>query len=201
MIQAFWATYAAVLAAEIVGDKFFYTTDILATRYRTAPMVFGIAIAFMAKMGIAVAIGDIIANLPRVLIALVTAAGAVWIGTKFWNESEPTRESRKEHSNSEAAVVSCASVLFSEWADLGQLTAATMAAQFHAPVFVWMGAVAAMMTKAVLAVAIGAELSGWLRRRVPAYVVRYGGLTLLLLLGGLSVAETLLRGDGLGRLE
>ena len=38
MSEAFWLTYIAVLAAEVVGDTFLYTTGILATRYRATPM-------------------------------------------------------------------------------------------------------------------------------------------------------------------
>ena len=51
MIEAFGVTYLAVLVAEIVGDKFLYTTGILATRYRPTPMMLGLALAFMVKMG------------------------------------------------------------------------------------------------------------------------------------------------------
>jgi putative Ca2+/H+ antiporter (TMEM165/GDT1 family) len=191
MVHAFWAAYVAVFAAEILGDKFLYTTGILATRYRTPPMMIGIAVAFMAKMGVAVVVGEAIAGLPRWLIAGITAVGALWIGVKFWSGPEAVRENPRAHSSSEAAMVSCASVLFSEWADLGQLTAAAMAAQFRAPVTVWAGAVAAMMTKALLVATIGAELRIWLRRHVPEPVARYAGLTLLALLGGLSVVEAL----------
>jgi putative Ca2+/H+ antiporter (TMEM165/GDT1 family) len=38
MIEAFGVTYLAVLAAEVVGDKFLFTTGILATRYRPTPL-------------------------------------------------------------------------------------------------------------------------------------------------------------------
>src|ERR1035438_5302246 len=51
MFAILLATYVAVFAAEIVGDKLLYTTGVLATRYRTAPIMIGMAIAFMLKMG------------------------------------------------------------------------------------------------------------------------------------------------------
>jgi putative Ca2+/H+ antiporter (TMEM165/GDT1 family) len=192
MVHVFWAAYVAVFAAEILGDKFLYTTGILATRYRTPPMMLGIGVAFMAKMGLAVVIGETIAGLSRWLVAGVTAVGVLWIAATFWRGQEEARESAQPRTNSEAAMVSCASVLFSEWADLGQLTAAAMAAQLGAPVVVWAGAVAAMMTKALLVATIGAELRVWLRRHVPEPVARYGALTLLVLFGCFSVAEALL---------
>jgi putative Ca2+/H+ antiporter (TMEM165/GDT1 family) len=89
MLHAFWATYAAVFAAEILGDKFLYTPGILSTRYRTPPMLIGIVIAFMAKMGVAVAIGDALAGLPRVLLGAVTAPGIIWIALTFWRSLGP----------------------------------------------------------------------------------------------------------------
>ena len=59
-----FATYGAVFIAEIVGDKLLYTTGILATRYRPLPIMFGMGIAFMAKMAVAVLLGKAISTLP-----------------------------------------------------------------------------------------------------------------------------------------
>ncbi|MEI9973918.1 MAG: hypothetical protein WDO73_18820 [Ignavibacteriota bacterium] len=44
-----------VFMAEIVGDKLLYTTGLLATRYKTLPILCGMAVAFMLKMAVAVA--------------------------------------------------------------------------------------------------------------------------------------------------
>ncbi len=192
-IQALVATYAAVLVAEIAGDKLLYTTGVLATRFRPAPMMCGIALALMAKMGAAVVIGDAVGALPRAPLAAVTAAGFVWMASKLWREAGRGETSRSAQGGVRAAFVSFASVFFAEWADLGQLTAAAMAAQFRAPVVVWTGAVLAMTTKTAVAVTLGARLRHWLRRRVPHPVLRYGGVGALLLIGVLAVAETLLR--------
>ena len=62
MLPVLFATYGAVFVAEIVGDKLLYTTGVLATRYRTAPILFGMAIAFMAKMAVAVLVGKAIST-------------------------------------------------------------------------------------------------------------------------------------------
>ena len=43
-----------MFVAEIVGDKLLYTTGVLAARYRALPIMFGMAMAFMAKMAVAV---------------------------------------------------------------------------------------------------------------------------------------------------
>jgi putative Ca2+/H+ antiporter (TMEM165/GDT1 family) len=191
MLHAFWVTYAAVFAAEILGDKFLYTTGILSTRYRTSPMMIGIAVAFMAKMAVAVAIGDALATVPRLVIAVVTMAGMIGIAFRFWRNSEPHQASPSAHSNSEAAMISCASVIFSEWADLGQMTAAAMAVQLRAPVVVWAGAVSAMVTKGLLIAVAGSRLRGSLSGRVPQSLLRYARVSLLVMLAVLSVIETL----------
>src|SRR5262249_59507953 len=54
LIVIFFATFGAVFIAEIVGDKLLYTTGVLAARYRTWPIMLGMASAFMPKMGVAV---------------------------------------------------------------------------------------------------------------------------------------------------
>jgi len=68
MLAVFLATYGAVFVAEIVGDKLLYTTGVLATRYRTLPILCGMVVAFMAKMGVAVAVGKAISRLPPALL-------------------------------------------------------------------------------------------------------------------------------------
>ncbi len=70
MIAILLATYGAVFVAEIVGDKLLYTTGVLATRYRTIPVMIGMLIAFMAKMAVAVAVGSAISRLPPLLVAV-----------------------------------------------------------------------------------------------------------------------------------
>ncbi|MGC2658182.1 MAG: TMEM165/GDT1 family protein, partial [Bryobacteraceae bacterium] len=86
MISIFFATYAAVFIAEIVGDKLLYTTGVLATRYRTASVVIGMLIAFMAKMAVAVAIGSAIAKLPPLLVAAVTSLSFIGVAIALWRK-------------------------------------------------------------------------------------------------------------------
>ena len=73
MIPVLFATYAAVFVAEIVGDKLLYTTGVLATRYRTVPIMIGMLIAFMAKMAVAVVVGNAISKLPPLAVAALTS--------------------------------------------------------------------------------------------------------------------------------
>lgn len=191
MIEAFAITYTAVLASEVAGDKLLYTTGILATRYRATPMMAGITLAFMVKMGAAVLVGDALARLPRPLLAGIAAAGVVIVAARFWHDTKQSEAGRKQVGTADALVMSCASVLLSEWADLGQLTAAAMAARFNSPVAVWLGAVAAMMTKGVAAATLGARIRSRFHRHFTRPRLAYLSLALLLFIGALSVAETL----------
>jgi len=194
MVSIFLLSYAAVFVAEIVGDKLLYTTGVLATRYRTLPVMIGMVIAFMAKMGVAVAVGKAIRNLPPLLVAGVTSISFIGVAIALWRKPVERTESRREHTASKAAMVSFATIFLSEWGDVGQITAATMAADRGFPVIVWLGAVSAMATKGALAASIGAGVRGWIQAHIPPKIIRYGGVGLLLLLGALSVIETLTEG-------
>jgi putative Ca2+/H+ antiporter (TMEM165/GDT1 family) len=194
MISIFLATYAAVFIAEIVGDKLLYTTGVLATRYRTAAVLIGMLIAFMAKMAVAVAVGSAIAKLPPWLVAAVTSASFVGVAIALWRKPVGVEKKEKDQRYAKGALVAFAAIFFSEWSDVGQITAAAMAARFGAPLLVWAGAVAAMATKGALAASIGAGVRQWIATRVQPQVIRWVGVCALLLLGILSVVETLTEG-------
>ena len=194
MIAVLIATFGAVFVAEIVGDKLLYTTGVLTTRYRTAPIIIGMLIAFMAKMAVAVAVGSAISRLPRLLVAALTSVSFIGVAIALWRKPAQSTEVEKNHRASRAAAVSFAAIFFSEWGDVGQITAATMAARFGSPLLVWIGAVAAMATKGALAASIGAGVRQWIATRIPPKIVRYAGVSALLVLGLLSVLETLTTG-------
>jgi Ca2+/H+ antiporter, TMEM165/GDT1 family len=188
MAQLFLAAFAGVFAAEVLGDKLLYTTGTLATRYRTAPMMGGIALAFMVKMGVAVVVGQALTTLPTALLAGVTAAAFCGIAWRFW-KGTPATDATPSQSNSEAAVVSFASVLLIEWGDIGQLTAANLVVQLGNPVIVWCAAVAAMSAKAAIAALVGDRIRRWIGGWASQRVVRVLGLVVVVVLGALSVME------------
>jgi len=196
MLTLLFKAYGAVFAAEIVGDKLLYTTGILATRYRTAPIIIGMAIAFMLKMAVAVMAGQFIQHLKPQYVAALTAVSFIGVAIAVWRKPMERRATEeKDERVAKAAAISFATIFFSEWGDAGQIMAATVAAEAGAaPLIVWTGAVAAMATKGALAASIGAGVRGWIQAHVPPNVIRYGGVAILLLLGVLSVWETLEEG-------
>jgi hypothetical protein len=171
------------LRAEIVGDKLLYTTGVR-DRYRTTP----------------------------ILLVWPPLSWRRW-RSRFWWERrsqgrrrcgrhhhhqffaiafalwrKPDRkEAKKEYPSSRAAMVSFAAIFFSEWGDVGQVTAATMAARFGSPWLVWAGAVGAMVTKGALAAYAGAGVREWIQNHFSPKTVRYAAVGMLLLriaLGG-----------------
>jgi putative Ca2+/H+ antiporter (TMEM165/GDT1 family) len=204
MFAILFATYIAVFVAEIVGDKLLYTTGVLATRYRTTPIVIGITVAFMAKMAVAVLLGKAIATfLPRPVVAALTAINFCAIAYVLWRKPDKrdVNKKKEDYPASRAALVSFAAVFFSEWGDVGQITAANMAAQYNGwPVAVWLGAVGAMVTKGALAASIGASVRQWIQSHLSPKTIRYAAVGLLLLLGILSVVETLTEDHEVARL-
>jgi putative Ca2+/H+ antiporter (TMEM165/GDT1 family) len=191
MLPVFFATYVAVFMAEIVGDKLLYTTGLLAARYKTLPILCGMAMAFVLKMGVAVEVGHLIATLPKWLVASITAVNFFAIAVVVWRKKDKREVSEKNYPGYRAALVAFSAIFFSEWGDVGQVTAATMAARFNSPLAVWLGAVAAMVTKGTLASFIGGGVRGWIQAHFEPRTLRYAATVLLLVLGVFSVWEIL----------
>jgi Ca2+/H+ antiporter, TMEM165/GDT1 family len=195
MLTVFFAVFAAVFLAEIVGDKLLYTTGVLAARYRTMPIMLGMALAFMLKMGVAVLVGEQIGKLPPILVASITMLSFIGVAIALWRKDVQRSTGQRDTGVSKAMMVSFAAIFFSEWGDVGQITAAAMAvAHPTVPWLVWFGAVSAMVTKGILAATLGAGIRQWVLDRVPPKIIRYVGVTALLVLGILSVVETLTEG-------
>src|SRR5438046_3530062 len=99
-----FATYGAVFIAEIVGDKLLYTTGILATRYRTLPIMLGMGVAFMTKMAVAVLLGKAISTLPPLLVAAITAINFFAIAYALWRKPDKREPKAREYPASHAAM-------------------------------------------------------------------------------------------------
>lgn len=183
MLTPLVAAFVAVFLAEIIGDRSMYAISSLAARFGIVRVAFGISIAFSMKMGVAVLAEQTLRDLPRPLVAALSATTFFTTALLLVLKGRRKREAKREEAPfRRAATVSFATIFFTEWADIGQLTAASLAAQFGAPMLVWMGATAAMLTKGAIALAIGAGL----RDRIPAEALRYAACTMCVVLGVLA---------------
>jgi putative Ca2+/H+ antiporter (TMEM165/GDT1 family) len=194
MFGLFLATYAAVFLAEIVGDKLLYTTGVLATRYRATPIMIGVTIAFMAKMAVAVLVGEWVSHLAPALVATLTALSFLGVAITLWRKPVTRTDAPEREGGSRATAVSFATVFFSEWGDVGQITAAGIAALHPSLFVVWLGAVSAMVTKGILAASIGAGVRRWIQDHLSPKTIRIAGAAALIILAVFSVIETLTEG-------
>src|ERR1700704_1712669 len=122
MIPVLLATFGAVFVAEIAGDKMLYTTGVLATRYRVAPVMFGLALACMGKMGVAVMVGKAVSQLPPWLIAIVSSLSFLSVAIALWRKPIARAGAVERQQSSKAAIVTFTAIFFSEWGDIGQIT-------------------------------------------------------------------------------
>jgi putative Ca2+/H+ antiporter (TMEM165/GDT1 family) len=180
--------YGSVFLTELLGDKSIYTISSLAARFRAAPVFCGLAAAFMLKMLAAVLAGQALAKLPSRPLAFLSVATFFTTALVLWFKKVGGEKQDESRAAPRAIAVSFASVFFTEWGDVGQITAAMLAARYQAPSAVWVGASLALITKGTLAMALGAGL----RRRVPVNVLRYAAVSLCLIIGLTSFVQLVL---------
>ena len=97
LMSVLLTTYGGVFLAEIVGDKLLYTSGVLATRYRWVAIVCGMALAFMAKMSVAVAVGVLIGKLlPLWLVASLTGVSFLGVAITMWRKPDVRKPKEKD---------------------------------------------------------------------------------------------------------
>jgi putative Ca2+/H+ antiporter (TMEM165/GDT1 family) len=178
------ATYGTILVSELVGDKSIYTISSLGMRFRPLYVFCGFTAAFMIKMLVAVLLGQMIAELPTSVLSLTSAATFFLTALVIWSKKTSDGAARREHEDyfRRVALISFAAIFFSEWADIGQIMAATLTARYRLPFIVWLGATLALVTKGLLALTLGRGL----RKCVPLHVLRPVSVGLCLIMGLIS---------------
>jgi putative Ca2+/H+ antiporter (TMEM165/GDT1 family) len=184
MISLFLMAYGVILLTEMLGDKTLYTAGTLVMRYRPAPVLCGAAVAFMGKMLAAVLLSQAIADLPAPLVAGLSAAVLFALALLTWLRKPEEQPAVRAESQGwfRTAAISFGAIFFTEWGDVGQITAATLAVRYRAPATIWLAATLALVTKSVLAISLGVFVRG----RVPLRTLRYVALCMYLAMGILS---------------
>jgi Ca2+/H+ antiporter, TMEM165/GDT1 family len=170
MLSLLLTVFAAVFVAELIGDKTLYTVGALTARHRTVPVFVGSALAASAKMFVAVMAGRLVASLPPLILSIISAVTFLGMAIAIWFK-KPEDESKEPVPGQrfwKTAALAFAAIFFTEWADVGQITVAVLAAQRGAPFIVWLGASLAMLTKIVLSATVGLGLRRW----VPVRALR-----------------------------
>lgn len=161
-VSIFLAAYGAVLLTELIGDRSLYTIGTLSARFGAVPVFWGISVAFMLKMLAAVLFGRVIGLLPQLVVRGVGAttllAAALAVHRRGADEA-PSED--RASAVTQPALVAFGAIFLTEWADPGQLTAATLSARYADPVTVWVASTAALITKGTLAIVLGLTLRRW----------------------------------------
>jgi Ca2+/H+ antiporter, TMEM165/GDT1 family len=161
------AIIAAVFPIIFVGelpDKTMFASLVLSTRGKPLSVWIGAAGAFLVHVVIAVTIGVVLFHLVphRILDAVVAfmfAVGGVLAIREARKEAEEESIIEKEVASGRRVVVTAFVVIFlAEWGDLTQILTANLAAHYHSPLSVAIGAVAALWAVAALAVVGGQSL-------------------------------------------
>ena len=155
------AIVAAVFPIIFVGelpDKTMFASLVMSTRGRPFAVWLGVAGAFVVHVAIATTIGVALFHLVphRVLdgvVALMFLAGAALSIREAAHAKHEQTLVEKETVSGRRVVTTAFIVIFlAEWGDLTQILTANLAAQYHAPLVVGVGAVLALWAVAALAV-------------------------------------------------
>lgn len=169
--------YPVIFVGEL-PDKTMFASLVMATKGRPRHVWLGAAAAFAVHVIIATTIGvALFAVLPHravdAVVAMLFLLGALYA----WREGARDEEQLAEREASRHGVVLTAFVVIfvAEWGDLTQILTANLAAKYHAPLDVGVGAVLALWSVAGLAVAGGNTLLRFVNiatvRKVTAVVL------------------------------
>lgn len=164
MSLAIAATVFAVIFPAELPDKTALASLMLGSRYRLWPVFSGVAAAFAVHVGLAIAAGSLLALLPHrpleIVVAVLFAAGAVLLlrGRHDDGDDEHIEVHGRQPGFWRVAWTSFAVILVAEFGDLTQIATATLAARYHDPLSVGIGAVVALWAVAALAIAGGRGL-------------------------------------------
>ncbi len=175
------ATVFALIVVAELPDKTMIATLIMGSRYRPVLVWIGATMAFAVHAALAVAVGQLLQLLPHRWIEAVTAVlfagGAVYLLVVPEKQEEEEGEAEAETARRGARTVGTAFVviLVGEFGDLTQILTANLAAKYHEPAAVFIGAFAALATVA----AVGAFGGRALLRFLPLAIIRKVGGALL----------------------
>jgi putative Ca2+/H+ antiporter (TMEM165/GDT1 family) len=190
------AIIAAVFPIIFVGelpDKTMFASLVMSTRGKPFAVWLGAAGAFLLHVVIATTIGVALFHLlpHRVLdgiVALMFLVGAVLALLESRKEQQEESLVEKEAATGRRVVTTAFIVIFlAEWGDLTQILTANLAAHYHSPFSVGVGAVLALWAVAGLAVIGGQSLL----RVINIKTVRLITAAVLTVLAGLAAWQAI----------
>jgi Ca2+/H+ antiporter, TMEM165/GDT1 family len=182
------ATFLAVLPAEI-PDKTILACLILSSRYRPSVVFSGAAAAFLVHVIIAVAAGGALSLLPHRIVEACAAAAFLVGAVLLWRQKEEKDKEQDDvgRDGMRSGIwpvfgTAFAVVFLAEFGDLTQILTVSLAARFHDPVSVGIGATLALWVAAAVAVALGWRVL----KLIPMHWLTRGAAVVMLVLAGTS---------------
>jgi putative Ca2+/H+ antiporter (TMEM165/GDT1 family) len=173
-------TFGLIFVAEL-PDKTMIATIVLSSRYRPLPVWIGAALAMVVNSAVAVLAGRLLELLPHrwveAVVAALFAAGSLYL--LLVKEEVETHEGEQEaervRSGRRIALGAFTVIVVAELGDLTQILTANLVARYHAPLSVFVGSAAALVTVMGVGVLGGRAL---LRALPLATIRRIAGVVL-----------------------
>ena len=184
--------FGLIFLAEL-PDKTALASLVLGTRYRPLHVFAGAAAAFVVHVSLAVALGSLLTLLPhRILQAVVGALfllGAVLLLRGRHGEEDENLAIAKGRRPTFLRVASTSFlvILVAEFGDLTQLVTANLAAKYHDPLTVGLGAVLGLWAVAALAIAGGRSLL----KVIPISVITRVAAGIMAVLATISIVSAI----------
>jgi putative Ca2+/H+ antiporter (TMEM165/GDT1 family) len=184
------ATVFGVIFLSELPDKTALASLILGSRYRPWYVFAGVAAGFAVHVGLAIAAGSLLSLLPHrpleIVVAVLFAAGAVMLlrGRHEGGSDEHSELHGAEPGFWRVAWMSFGVILVAEFGDLTQIATATLAARYHDPLSVGIGAALALWAVGGLAIVGGRGLL----KVIPLTLITRIAAAAMLVLAGVSVA-------------
>lgn len=189
--------FLLVFLAEL-PDKTALASLVLGTRYRPGYVFTGAAAAFLVHVCLAIAAGSLLALLPHrplqaVVGALFLIGAVVLLRGRHGGDG---RQEQDEHLDIKAGTAptfrrvsgtAFLVILVAEFGDLTQILTANLAAKYHDPVSVGVGAALGLWAVAALAIVGGRSLL----RLVPLTVITRAAALIMLALAGFSLYKAI----------
>ena len=187
-LTAAGATFLAVLPAEI-PDKTILACLILSSRYRPIVVFGGAAAAFLVQVVIAVAAGGALSLLPHRIVEACAAAAFLAGAVLLWRQKDEKDEGEQDagRDGMRSGVwpvfgTAFAVVFLAEFGDLTQFLTVSLAARFHDPISVGIGATLALWVAAAVAVTLGWRVL----KLIPMHWLTRGAAVVMIVLAGTS---------------
>jgi len=182
-------SFLAVLPAEL-PDKTVLACLILSSRYRPGFVFTGAAAAFAAQVVLAVAAGGLISLLPHHVVEALAAAAFAVGAVLLWRHGGDDGDDADEDVGRDGvrdgfwpvAALSFAVIFLAEFGDLTQFMTVSLAARYHDPLAVGIGATLALWVAAGAAIVVGWRLL----KVIPVRWLTRGAAIIMLILAATS---------------